>query len=663
MSKVAASPSSSQALIQQNWSFRVKSLVGQNDSKRLRSMPEFEGKKMLLFPDDPAMQLWSVLITLLMLYTATVTPYRVALVDIDSGDWQVLDFVIDGIFAVDVVINCFLCYYDNQMSLVTSHLSILLRYLRTWMLVDILASVPFQVIIDANSGYNNMAKLARLPRIYKLVKLAKLFRIMKVIKNRNRIMVYVNSIFRIGLSLERLLWFALSLILMLHLFCCLWIFIGKLNDPDYSNWIMGKGYMDLQPFELYLVGLYFSVTTLATVGYGDITPSNNTERIVCSVMMLVGIFVYSITIGSLTNILINLDRRKAALNGKINMLTDLSSKYRLNKLFYQKLTQAIEYEHRNSPKEVDELINSLPSTLRTQLLIVIYSKLIQNNAFFEGRTDHFVAWVAPQLHPTRIVEGEYIYREVDPALEMFFVVRGEVVYVLTQIAGEPGYHTVKTDYYFGEEDLLFADKHAFTVKTVLNSEFLTLSKENFDKLLAAFETEGLEIVSMAEKRNLRIKEHRETALQAAADKARVIRHESAPKKPSALPLTKIAESLQEDPETDSPTENTAPTNRTSTSHQRFPSIDLLQKGSTVAAPGRDKLVRQYTKRAIKKLDKKEMTALTERMEKIEGVVAALESLIMGIYRKMGGSPPRIMEPAEFPPSLAVIKELGSREMD
>lgn len=638
--------------------------MGQNDSKRLRSLPEFEGKKMLLYPDDLAIELWGVLITFLMLYTATVTPYRVALVDVDAAGWQVLDFMIDGVFAVDVVINCFLCYYDDQMSLVTSHLSIIIRYLRTWMFLDILASIPFQAILDANSGYNNMAKLVRLPRIYKLVKLAKLFRIMKIIKNRNRIMVYVNSIFRIGLSVERLMWFALSLLLLLHLFSCLWIFIGKLNDPDYTNWIMGKGYMDLPASELYLVGLYFSVTTLATVGYGDITPCNNTERIICSIMMLVGIFVYSITIGSLTNILINLDRRKAALNGKISMLTDLSSKYKLNKLFYQKLTQAIEYEHRNSPKEVDELINGLPSTLRTQLLIVIYSKLIQNNAFFEGRTDHFVAWVAPQLLPTRIVEGEYIYREGDPAPEMFFVVRGEVEYVLTQIAGEPGYHTVKTDYYFGEEDLLFADKHASTVKTVLNSEFLTLSKENFEKLLAAFETEGLEIVGEAEKRNLRIKDHRVTALQAAADKARVVRHESAPQKPTALPLTKIAESMQEEPENGSPTENTAPTNRTSTSHPRFPSIDLLQKGSTIiGSTGREKLVRQYTKRAIKKLDKQEMTALTERMEKMEGVVAALESLIMGIYSKMGGSPPRIMEPAEFPPSLAVIKELGSREMD
>lgn len=663
MSKVAASPSaSSQVLLQQSWRFRVKSLVGQSDSKRLRSLPEFEGKKWLLYPDDLAVELWGMLITLLMLYTATVTPYRVALVEVEGDGWKTLDFIIDGIFGVDVVINCFLCYYNEEMELKTSYHSIIFHYLRTWMLLDILASIPFQVLMEANSGYNNMAKLARLPRIYKLAKLAKLFRIMKIVKNRNRIMVYINSIFRIGLSMERLLWFVLSLILLLHLFSCLWVFIGKLNDPDYSNWIMAKGFSDLETADLYIVGLYFSVTTLATVGYGDITPSNNTERIVCSVMMLVGIFVYSITIGSLTNILINLDRRKAALNGKINMLTDLSTKYKLNKLFYQKLTQAIEYEHRNSSKDVEELINGLPSTLRTQFLIVIYSALIENNAFFEGRSEHFVAWVAPQLLPTRIVEEEYIYREADPAAEMFFVVRGEVAYVLAHIVGEPGYHTVKADYYFGEEDLLFADKHLSTVKTTLNSEFLTLSKANFDKLLANFEAEGLEIVGAAEKRNMRIKEHREAALQAAADKAKVIRHESAPKKPSALPLAKIEET--EDPESEDPTENTAPTHRTSGSHHRFPSIDILQSVDSLGSSGSEKLVRQYTKLAMEKLDKKEITVLTERIEKMEGVLAALESLIVGIYSKTGGSPlPVILEPQEFPPSLSVIKELGSREMD
>lgn len=640
----------------------MKGLVGHSEMKKLRELPEFAGKKMLLFPDDTVIGAWSVLMTLLMLYTATVTPYRVALIDIDSSSWQVLDIVIDTLFAIDLVINCFLSYYDDQMTLITSHFSIFFHYFRTWLTPDLLACIPFQLIFETNAGYNNMAKLARLPRIYKLIKLAKLFRIMKVIKNRNRIMVYVNSIFRIGLSMERLLWFILSLILLLHLFACLWVFIGKLNDPDYTNWIMGKGYLDISNLNLYLVSIYFSVTTLATVGYGDITPCNNTERIVCSLMMLVGIFVYSVTIGSLTNILMNLDRRKAVLNSKLNMLIELSNKYKLNKLFYQKLTQAIEYEHRNSPKEVEELINGLPSTLRTQLLIVIYSKLIENNAFFEGKTDHFVAWVAPQLQPTRIVEDEYIYREGDPISEMFFVIRGEVAYVLSSIAEEPGYHIVKADYYFGEEDMLFTEKHESTVKTILNSEFLTLSKGYFDELLATFEAEGMEILAAAEERRARIKEHKEAALKAAADKGNVIRHESAPKKLAPISLGKFAEEQRDEEENDSPTD-TAPSHRISGGHQRFPSIDVMQRGDSAGSSSTGSLLRQYTRQAKHQLDRAEITTLKKKIDKMEGVVLTLETLIMDIYGKLGGSPPRIVVSEDFPPPLGVIKELGSREMD
>lgn len=38
----------------------------------------------------------------------------------------------------------------------------------------------------------------------------------------------------------------------------------------------------------YLSSLYFVVTTLATVGYGDISPSTNAERVVAIIIMIIG---------------------------------------------------------------------------------------------------------------------------------------------------------------------------------------------------------------------------------------------------------------------------------------------------------------------------------------------------------------------------------------
>ena len=40
--------------------------------------------------------------------------------------------------------------------------------------------------------------------------------------------------------------------------------------------------------ELYITAYYFTVTTIVTVGYGDITANNTGERIICIFLMIIG---------------------------------------------------------------------------------------------------------------------------------------------------------------------------------------------------------------------------------------------------------------------------------------------------------------------------------------------------------------------------------------
>ena len=501
---------------------------------RLRRSPDLSFSPFLLFPDDPFVQVWTAFMATLMLYTVLITPYRVAFVDEDTTEWFVLDIVINALFFVDLAFNSLTAYYDEEKNIITSHYLILMRYAKSWLFLDFIACLPVSYIFEGTSNYNNLFKLSRLPRIYRLVRMFRLMRMMKVVKNRAAIMRFMTQFFRISLSMERLFWFVITLVFILHLIACAWVFIGRFNiDSEPDNWITRGGFQDEENLGLYIIAIYWTITTAATIGYGDIHAYNTFERCANSLIMLLGVFIYSYMIGALTNLLGSLDIRKAKLNQKLELLVELSKEYNLSKAFHTKLTSAIEYEHINTNEDLDGLVNSLPSNLRTNLLVIIYEKKIRNNVFFEGRSHHFVAWVAPLLHPARYIEEEFIYREGDLALEMFFITSGQVDFVLIKRPRCVSYTSVVKDYYFGELDLLFSDnkQRLHSTRSETKTELLSFKDEHFEELMRTFDAEAIEILALATERKSRVELWKQTAEVRYDQSRKVVRHESIPLKP------------------------------------------------------------------------------------------------------------------------------------
>lgn len=54
---------------------------------------------------------------------------------------------------------------------------------------------------------------------------------------------------------------------------------------------------------LYCLSIYWSITTITTVGYGDISGTNNYERIFCSFIMVIGVILFNVAQGQLGSLM------------------------------------------------------------------------------------------------------------------------------------------------------------------------------------------------------------------------------------------------------------------------------------------------------------------------------------------------------------------------
>lgn len=102
---------------------------------------------------------------------------------------------------------------------------------------------------------------------------------------------------------QRILFMSTMYLISYHILACIWVFIGRYYFDSRNNWIVMSGYADTEDFSLYVIAFYFTVTTTVTVGYGDISPKNDGERIFCTLLMLIGITSFSFLQGTFTSII------------------------------------------------------------------------------------------------------------------------------------------------------------------------------------------------------------------------------------------------------------------------------------------------------------------------------------------------------------------------
>lgn len=142
----------------------------------------------------------------------------------------------------------------------------------------------------------------------------KLIRLVRIAKEKTKIFKYATDVLKLGEGLARLLFFAIVSFMVIHVISCLWIFFAGFSEEFMGTWMDSDEIKGMSDGDIYLIAVYFAVTTISTVGYGDISANNNIERVFCLIIMIIGVTLFTTAASTITQIMSSYDETSAKFN-------------------------------------------------------------------------------------------------------------------------------------------------------------------------------------------------------------------------------------------------------------------------------------------------------------------------------------------------------------
>lgn len=100
----------------------------------------------IILPSNKLKQAWDIYVMALLVYTALIIPFRVCFNVEDKSAFGIFfDLWFDLSFTVDIVLNFFSAYYFKE-KLVVKKTHIAKRYLKGWFWIDVITTIPFQLM-------------------------------------------------------------------------------------------------------------------------------------------------------------------------------------------------------------------------------------------------------------------------------------------------------------------------------------------------------------------------------------------------------------------------------------------------------------------------------------------------------------------------------------
>jgi len=326
----------------------------------------------------------------------------------------------------------------------------------------------------AAHGDVKMLKVLRGLRLVRLLRLLKLLKIDEIIATLETTLKVNLKVLKVGKMVGLLLF-------LMHLLGCFWYMLhaeGGYEVTWLSEYDGGSG-LEKPPHLQYLYSVYWALTTLTTVGYGDITPVNDLERIYTLGALLVGALVFGYLLSAVGSLIANLDNRANMVEGKLEMMQEVILHSDMPAELAQRIRSYTEfYYSRQSVYDVADAFAHLTPALERDVNKFFLSQSVEGIPLLRVHSSRpFKVDVLAKLKPAFAEAKEDALTKGAPSSDLYFLRKGSV-HATSDYLGSlrPAFVLTELGRCFGEH-ALFGGVCPVTYVAFTRCELFTLSTD------------------------------------------------------------------------------------------------------------------------------------------------------------------------------------------
>lgn len=393
----------------------------------------------VITPDGAITWYWDWFILMLTIgFSCFFDPFHVTFVSPYMHWW---DWAVDACFWMNIVITSQTSYLAGGYFAVVNPSKIMRHYASHGMCVDVVATVPWSSLAVALSRFGGRESIAKwVLQLLRLVRALKIVRAPRLLWRRTENW----AIHRVKIELVV---FATYMIFIAHILACVFFIVPDVfnyaedeestmtelgllcHSPSCGSWRVDARITREPPGTQWLYALYWSVTTMTTIGYGDITAVRPAEVAMCIIAQLVGGCSFAIFLTVVQKYYEALQQDFVSGNFR-NELTSYMHRMKVEPKLRSQVMQHISYKEHGHPYHsfdaTQPIFAQLTPALRDELKRHTFTRIILRSVVFQKLPTEFTRAVATNINSKACSPFELFVRKGQFASEMFVVMTGTV---------------------------------------------------------------------------------------------------------------------------------------------------------------------------------------------------------------------------------------------